>query len=57
MTGFNKDAIIELQIENPNLNTPGVYNFQDLDSNHFVGAHFQSGFSMGAPLRKLVMTG
>jgi hypothetical protein len=41
------DTIITFVILNPNLNTPGVYNFQDLDSNHSVGAILQSGYSMG----------
>ena len=47
MTGYEEDTIITFQILNPNLTTPGVYNFQDLDSNHFVAAGLQSGYSMG----------
>jgi hypothetical protein len=47
MTGYDKDTIIDFQILNPNLNAPGVYNFQDLDSSHYVSAHLQSGYAYG----------
>ena len=39
--------MVSFQILNPDLNTPGVYNFQDLDSNHFVAAYLQTGYSYG----------
>jgi hypothetical protein len=29
------------------LHTPGVFNFQDLDSNHYVATYFQSGYAYG----------
>ncbi len=46
----NADTIISFAIRNPNLNTPGIYNFQDLDSNHYVLTTLQSGYSMwGSP--------
>jgi hypothetical protein len=47
MTGFAQDTIVTFQILNPNLYTPVVYNFQNLDSNHFVTARLSSGFTWG----------
>jgi hypothetical protein len=47
ITGFENDTIITFTILNPNLNTPGVFNLQDLDSNHFVSAGLESGYDMG----------
>ncbi len=45
--GSQSDTNVSFQIANPNLHTPGVYNFQDLDSNHYVGAHLQTGYAYG----------
>lgn len=47
MTGYEADTIVTFQFVNLNLNTPGVYNFQDLDSNHVVAATLQSGYGWG----------
>jgi len=47
ITGYENDTIITFTIRNPNLNTPGVYNFKDLDSNHFVLETLQTGYGMG----------
>ncbi len=47
ITGYDKDTVITFQIRNPDFNAPGVYNFQDLDSNHFVTAGVQSGYGWG----------
>jgi hypothetical protein len=47
ITGFQEDTIISISILNPNLNMPNVYNFQDLDSNHWVSESIQTGFCCG----------
>ena len=49
ITGIKEDTIVSFSILNPNLNTPGVYNFQDLDSNHFVSEGLQTGYVPAIP--------
>jgi hypothetical protein len=44
ISGTKEDTTISISILNPNLNAPGVYNFKDLDSNHWVLETLQTGY-------------
>lgn len=56
ITGNSNDTFISISILNPNLHVPGVYHFQDLDSNHYVEINLQADSVLGS-LSMLLFTG